>query len=284
MTATLLPNAKQQFLDDEGNPLVDGLVYFYVPSSSTPKNTWQDAAQSTLNTNPVQLDSAGEALIYGVGAYRQVVYDSLGNLIWDAVTSGNIPFTTCTTAGDMIYFDGTSYQRLAAGTSGYFLRANGAGVAPSWQANSASSCLVYKTSAQSIPDNVATAISWNTEQYDDLAFWNSGDPTKFTIPSGVSRIRVSFCATIDNTAGEAGVWRAAVRKNGVYTYAGQPASQILTNAGTTGHLTLTSTSGALEVTAGDYFEVYITQDSSGAHDVVGTAASFYSCWFSIWTA
>lgn len=85
-TATLLPNAKQQFIDINGEPLVGGFVYFYVPTTSTPKNTWQDATESTLNTNPVELDSRGQALIYGSGQYRQVVTDIDGNVIWDQLT------------------------------------------------------------------------------------------------------------------------------------------------------------------------------------------------------
>lgn len=86
MTATLLPNARQQFLDSNGRPLTGGSVYFYVPLTSTLKNTWQDAGKTILNTNPVVLDSSGQAIIYGDGQYRQVVYDVHGNLIWDKLT------------------------------------------------------------------------------------------------------------------------------------------------------------------------------------------------------
>lgn len=85
--ATLLPNGKQVFLDSNGNPLAGGAVYFYVPGTTTAKQTWQDSGQTILNTNPVTLDSAGRALIYGSGAYRQIVKDRLGNTIWDQVTA-----------------------------------------------------------------------------------------------------------------------------------------------------------------------------------------------------
>lgn len=81
--ATLLPTGKQQFLDANGNPLAGGSVYFYVPGTTTPKDTWQDSAQTILNTNPVILDARGQAVIYGTGSYRQIVKDSTGNLIWD---------------------------------------------------------------------------------------------------------------------------------------------------------------------------------------------------------
>lgn len=36
--------------------------------------------------------------------------------------------------GDIIYYDGTSWNKLTAGTPGYFLRTNGAGFDPSWTA------------------------------------------------------------------------------------------------------------------------------------------------------
>lgn len=86
MASSLLPNAKAYFTDANGIPLVGGKVYFYIPNTTTPKDTYQDAAQTILNTNPVILDSSGRAVIWGNGSYRQVVYDSLNNLIWDQVT------------------------------------------------------------------------------------------------------------------------------------------------------------------------------------------------------
>lgn len=89
----LLPNAQQTFLDDDGNPLAAGYVYMYVPGTTTPKTTWQDRNFTTSNTNPIVLDSAGRARIWGDGAYRQIVQDSLGNTVWDQITqlNGNIP-------------------------------------------------------------------------------------------------------------------------------------------------------------------------------------------------
>lgn len=84
----LLPNGQQQFADANGAPLAGGLVYFYVPSTTTPKATWQDIGETTLNTNPVVLNAAGRATIWGTGEYREIVYDGFGNLIWDQITYG----------------------------------------------------------------------------------------------------------------------------------------------------------------------------------------------------
>lgn len=87
MSGSLIPNAKQQFLDANGNPLAGGFVYYYIPSTTTFKNTYQDAALTILNTNPIILDSAGECMAYGSGNYRQIVTDVNGNLIWDQPTT-----------------------------------------------------------------------------------------------------------------------------------------------------------------------------------------------------
>lgn len=84
--ATILPLAKTQFLDGNGTPLASGSVYMYIPETSTLKTTWQDAAEQIQNTNPIILDASGEAIIYGSGEYRQVVYAANGDLIWDALT------------------------------------------------------------------------------------------------------------------------------------------------------------------------------------------------------
>ena len=84
---SILPKAKTQFTDQNGVPLAGGSVYTYVVGSTTPKLTWQDQAGVTQNSNPIVLDSAGEALIFGVGAYRQQVYNSAGVLQWDDVTA-----------------------------------------------------------------------------------------------------------------------------------------------------------------------------------------------------
>ncbi|MDB5584902.1 MAG: Phage Tail Collar Domain, partial [Bradyrhizobium sp.] len=88
---TLLPNGMQYFTDNNGLPLSAGCVYFYIPGTANPKDTYTTSAQTTANTNPVQLDAAGRAVIYGTGVYRQVVKaspcGSLGATVWDQITA-----------------------------------------------------------------------------------------------------------------------------------------------------------------------------------------------------
>lgn len=82
----LIPNAKQQFIDQNGLPLAGGSVGFYYPGTLDPKPTYLDPAGAAANTNPVLLDSRGQAVIWGLGVYRQIVKDSNGVTIWDQVT------------------------------------------------------------------------------------------------------------------------------------------------------------------------------------------------------
>jgi microcystin-dependent protein len=106
--ATLLPNGMQYFTDQNGLPLSAGCVFFYVPGTLSPKATYQNSSQTIANTNPVQLDSAGRALVYGTGTFRQIV---------TAVGSGG----TCSPAGaqiwDQLTADTASSVTIYAGAS-----------------------------------------------------------------------------------------------------------------------------------------------------------------------
>lgn len=55
---------------DTDEPLEGGKVYFYFPNTTTPKNTYTDAAQSNALPNPVILEADGGYDIYAVGLYK----------------------------------------------------------------------------------------------------------------------------------------------------------------------------------------------------------------------
>jgi len=62
-------------------------VYFYVPGTTTPKDTYQDIDLTILNTNPVVLDSLGFGGHLRQRIYRQIVEDVNSVTVWDAVTA-----------------------------------------------------------------------------------------------------------------------------------------------------------------------------------------------------
>lgn len=91
MTAQRLPAPKDQFFDNNGDPLAGGFVYTYAAGSSTPMTTYNQysAAPGTENTNPIVLDTAGRANIWYTSAlYKIVVTDSQGAQLY---TEDNFP-------------------------------------------------------------------------------------------------------------------------------------------------------------------------------------------------
>ncbi len=62
--AALTPVPKIQFFDANGNPLVGGKLYSYSAGTTTPRATYTDYGGATPNTNPVILDSRGEAAVW----------------------------------------------------------------------------------------------------------------------------------------------------------------------------------------------------------------------------
>jgi hypothetical protein len=158
--AELAPQPKLQFFDSNGDPLVGGKVYTYEAGTNTPKATYQDYEENTLNTNPVTLDARGEAEIRLVsGSYKFIIRDSAEGLIntIDNVQSQSASFKTSATFLDGAYIElreqavnGVNYNRIkspaslagnttytlpsADGASGQVMRTDGAGVM-SWVNN-----------------------------------------------------------------------------------------------------------------------------------------------------
>ena len=94
-----------------------------------------------------------------------------------------------TTTGDTIYSSsGSTPARLGIGSTGQVLTV--AGGVPSWATPAGGLTFVgacaYATTAQTnIPQNTATALNWNNEDYDTNGFHdNSTNNSRMTIPSG----------------------------------------------------------------------------------------------------
>lgn len=89
--ATLLPEGKQSFQNSAGVPLIGGKLYTYDTGTSTPRPTYQDAAGTTPNTNPIILDARGEATVFWSGSYKVVLKDTADVTIWtvDGVVSAD---------------------------------------------------------------------------------------------------------------------------------------------------------------------------------------------------
>lgn len=119
--ASLLPTTKLCFLGNDGKPLVGGKIYTYDTGTTSPRATYQDAAGLIPNTNPIILDSRGEALIFWNGSYRVKLNDALDNNIWTVDSVSEIILTYRTGSnGSLIVPAGTTAQRDTVPQIGYF--------------------------------------------------------------------------------------------------------------------------------------------------------------------
>ncbi len=132
------------------------------------------------------------------------------------------------------------------------------------------------TSDQDIVVSTPTVISWDAETYDVGAWYDSAGDTFFTIPAGVSRVKV--CGGIFWEAQDEGFRGLRFFVNAAAAWGG---------AGSTvaGHDTSLSVnapicSGVLIVTAGDLITMVVEQDNNGDNNAFADASSTKT-WFSI---
>jgi len=84
MTAvSISPAPKLQFFDANGNPLAGGKLYTYASGTSTPLVTYADSTGTAANTNPIILNSRGEANVWlSTPLYTMSLYSATNVLIW----------------------------------------------------------------------------------------------------------------------------------------------------------------------------------------------------------
>ena len=82
--AGLTPSPKQQIFGSDGLPLVGGKIYTYAGGTSTPIATYTDFGAGTANTNPIILDSLGQANIWLINttSYKFIVKDANDVLLY----------------------------------------------------------------------------------------------------------------------------------------------------------------------------------------------------------
>lgn len=108
MTVALAPSPKFQAFTAAGVPLVGGKLYTYASGTTTPLATYTDMTGGTPNTNPIILNSRGEAnvILTENTPYTFVLADANDVVIWtvDDIVSVGLNPTTLTkyATGDLI--------------------------------------------------------------------------------------------------------------------------------------------------------------------------------------
>ena len=143
--AGLTPSPKQQIFGSDGLPLVGGKIYTYAAGTSTPIATYTDSTANTANTNPIILDSYGQANIWllNTTGYKFIVKDADDVLLYTVdniaipldinslsspppignVTPNTGAFTTLSATGTVTFsgqvnFTSTGAAKLNVGTTG----------------------------------------------------------------------------------------------------------------------------------------------------------------------
>ena len=131
--------------------------------------------------------------------------------------------------------------------------------------------LVNLNTTQLIPNESYTKVSFNNVIYDTDGFYNNNLPTRLTVPSGVSKVKV--IANIE--WGQTGTGRRVVEiwKNGVDGNHGLPKDSRAGSADPSVNLS----SSVIEVAQGDYFEVLVFHNGGLNMSIQGS----HSTWFSI---
>lgn len=83
MSTILSPAPKLQFFTEGGIPLAGGKLYSYAAGTTTPLATYTTSSGIQNNTNPIILDSRGEAAVWlGAASYKLKLADSTDVEIW----------------------------------------------------------------------------------------------------------------------------------------------------------------------------------------------------------
>jgi hypothetical protein len=197
---------------------------------------------------------------------------SLGTSI-DTTTKALNPSTTL---GDIEYRSSTTNTntRLAVGTTGQVLTV--AGGVPSWATPAATTptfagCVVYNTSAFSVPNGTETAITWNAETFDTNAFHSTSTNTsRITIPAGKAGKYLFTTALYYTKSDTANSPRYRFKKNGTVMISVQESGQF--------QMALTLSS-IIDCAEGDYVETFIFHNSSGSGTIEADENSNFTATF-----
>lgn len=200
-TATLSPAPKLQFFDANGNPLVGGKLYSYAAGTTTPLATYTDYNGSATNTNPVILDSRGEANVWLSSSYYKLKLTDSNNVeIWTVDNIGGFA-----TMADMTAAINAILTSLAASSGSSligFIQGGTGAVATTVQAKLRQLISVKDFGAVGDDTHDDTA---NIQAAIDYANTNGGD---VYFPAGTYKITNTL--TIDNSASTSGYYKASV--------------------------------------------------------------------------
>jgi hypothetical protein len=128
--------------------------------------------------------------------------------------------------------------------------------------------MVRLTATEPVADSTDVAIPWDATVYDTDTFWSAGNPTRLTVPAGVSKVRLK--GNIDWTFGGGGYRHIWVHKNGGLFFGTAKES----DAGDSGVQSIGT--GVVNATPGDYFELVARQTSGSTRNVAADELTWFA--------
>jgi hypothetical protein len=182
------------------------------------------------------------------------------------VTVTNSMATAIDAKGDLIA--GTAadtFARTAVGTNGQVLTADStAATGLAWTTPSAGAtlvgCLLTKTASQSLPNSTETVINFDSEAWDTNSFHdNSTNNTRITIPTGKGG-KYQVSGNVGIASGTGGSYLLLKKNGSVLSY------PVVVNGNGGGFSTGFTFYTLLNLTAGDYIEMFLFQAYGGSRN------------------
>lgn len=92
MAGTPMPTPRQQFFDDNGDPLANGTLRAYLAGTSTPADIYTDVNLATPHAWPAALDGHGRITVFlDAISYKFELRDSLGHAVYSQDNISGVP-------------------------------------------------------------------------------------------------------------------------------------------------------------------------------------------------
>lgn len=175
--------------------------------------------------------------------------------------------------GDILYYSGSAWARLGAGTNGQYLQTQGAGANPQWATVASStspSFSVTRSTTQSIADDSWVKIEFDTEGFDTNEDYDNATNYRFT-PTVAGKYLFTMSVRTAAAVGDGKYLAVAIYKNG---------SEHKISYQFDGHASAISSSSVTDVIdangSSDYFEFYVRQNSGGSINIGSNAQTTFA--------